>query len=486
MFDTISGLIPRDADYPERTWRLDVLRRVLNGTLYDVLPYHFHHERGAGGEYIPLRQRRPSVRYGLCRVVVEDSIALLFSEGHFPTIASPDEAVREFFADLTHETRLNEVMIDAALRGSVGSVAIQMRVLQGRVFFNVLETAYLTPAWEPEAPDTLRSVIEKYKVAGRRLAAQGYEIAESGSDYWFMRRWDDTSETWFLPWPVGAPANPEIDQARTVRHGLGFVPIVWIRNLPGASATGDEIDGGCTFRAAVETSIEIDYQLSQAGRGLKYSSDPTLIIKEPASSDAEMVKGAGNALVVSEKGDAKLLEIGGTASSAVIEYVRTLRELALESVHGNRSDASRLTAAASGRALELMQQGLIWLADNLRISYGEGALLTLARMVLRAGQVFTLRLRGEPVSRFDPNARLSLQWPRWFPSTADDREKDARTLSTLSAAELISQKTAVRAIADTYDIEDTAAELERIAQDLRLGQKADDDGHSGTAASRSE
>src|SRR5579875_984260 len=114
MFDTICSLIPRDPDYPERTWRLDILRRVLNGTLYDVLPYNFHYERGPGGEYIPLRQRRPSVRYALCRVVVEDSEALLFSEGHFPTISSPDSAVREFFADLAHETRLNEVMIDAA------------------------------------------------------------------------------------------------------------------------------------------------------------------------------------------------------------------------------------------------------------------------------------------------------------------------------------------------------------------------------------
>ena len=159
---------------------------------------------------------------------------------------------------------------------------------------------------------------------------------------------------------------------------------------------------------AIETQIEIDYQLSQAGRGLKYSSDPTLLIKEPATTDSEIIKGAGNALVVSEKGDAKLLEIGGTASAAVIEYVRTLRELALESVHGNRANADRLTAAQSGRALELMNQGLIWLADNLRISYGEGALLSLARMVLRASQIYRLRAMGRELPAMDPVARLSL------------------------------------------------------------------------------
>ena len=77
---------------------------------------------------------------------------------------------------------------------------------------------------------------------------------------------------------------------------------------------------------AIENQIEIDYQLSQAGRGLKYSSDPTLLIKEPATTEpSEIIKGAGNALVVSEKGDAKLLEIGGTASAAVIDYVASTR-----------------------------------------------------------------------------------------------------------------------------------------------------------------
>jgi hypothetical protein len=224
-------------------------------------------------------------------------------------------------------------MMEADVRGSVGSVAILLRVLRGRIFFRVLETLYLTPLWDPQAPDTLLSVTEKYKVQGSVLAAQGYEIPDGAVTYWFMRRWDSEAETWFQPWPVTQDQQPVVDGQRTVRHGLGFVPLVWIRNLPG----GDDIDGACTFRSAVETNIEIDYQLSQAGRGLKYSSDPTLLIREPAGSDNEMIRGGGNALVVSEKGDAKLLEIGGTASAAVIEYVRTLREFALEGVHGNRA-----------------------------------------------------------------------------------------------------------------------------------------------------
>ncbi len=467
MFETISSLIPQDRDYPPRARTLDLLQRVLAGTLYDVLPNQFHEERGAGGEYIPLRNRRPSVRYALCRIVVEDSVSLLFSEGHFPTIDCANRSVRSTLADIVKESRLNQVMTDAALRGSVGSIAILMRVLRGRLFFDVLDTTWLTPSWDPEAPDTLASVTERYKVKGSFLAAAGYEIADPAQEYWFIRTWDAKSETWFLPYPVGSNTPPQVDPTRTTVHKLGFVPIVWIRNLPGLSVTGDPADGASTFRAAVETQIEIDYQLSQAGRGLKYSSDPTLLIKEPASADSEIVKGAGNALVVSEKGDAKLLEIGGTASAAVIEYVRTLREFALESVHGNRASADRLTSAQSGRALELMNQGLIWLADNLRVSYGEIALLQLARMVMRASGLYRLQVFGTEIAALDPTVRLTLKWPRWYAPTAEDRQHDAQTLATLSSAGQISRETAVKSLADTYDIEDVPAELARIAASNR-------------------
>jgi hypothetical protein len=328
------------------------------------------------------------------------------------------------------------------------------------VFFRVLDTKYLMPLWDAGAPDELLSVTEKYKVRGSVLVAQGYDVAEPGAEYWFMRRWDREREIWYRPWMVAKAGRPVVDEKRSVRHRLGFVPMVWVKNLPG----GDETDGACTYRPAVETSIEIDYQLSQAGRGLKYSSDPTLLIREPAVADGDVIKGGGNALVVGEKGDAKLLQIDGHATNAVIEYVRTLRELALEGVHGNRTSADRIAAAQSGRALELMNQGLIWLADNLRVSYGD-ALLQLARMVLRAGDKFALRVNGAEVMAADPKAMIGLKWPRWYAPTAEDRAKDAQTLTTLAGAGQISRETAVKSLAGTYDIHDVGAELARIRAD---------------------
>ena len=268
MYRTICDLMPADRDYPERTRQLSIYQKLLDGSFYDSLPYEFHEERTASGEYIPLRQRRPSVRYGLARLVVEDSVALLFSEGHFPTFDSPDPIVRDALAAVARDVRLNAVMVEAGLRGSIGSVALLLRVLRGRIFVDVLETLYLWPEWAPDAPDTLCRVTERYKVSGASLAAQGFVVADPAAAYWFQRVWDAEFERWFEPMVVGSSGPPVEDAGRTVRHGLGFVPLVWIRNLPG----GTGVDGACTFRSAVDTSIEIDYQLSQAGRGLKYAA----------------------------------------------------------------------------------------------------------------------------------------------------------------------------------------------------------------------
>jgi hypothetical protein len=348
-------------------------------------------------------------------------------------------------------------------------VAILMRVLNGRIFFQVLDSIYLSPVWNPKEPDTLLTITERYKVSGTQLASNGYNVFDPNADYWFQRLWDDEAETWYVPSAVGDGLPQQVDVLRTARHGLGFVPIVWIRNLPGYSSTGDPNDGACTFRAAVETQIEIDYQLSQAGRGLKYSSDPTLLLKEPTGTDIDIIKGAGNALVVGEKGDARLLEIGGTAAAAVIDYVRTLREFALESIHGNRASPERLTAPQSGRALELMNQGLLWLADNLRITYGEVALLSLARMIVLASSCYTLRTAQGELPAMNSTTALSLKWPRWYPTSAADRQLDATTLSTLLSAGLISRASAIKSITDTYDINDISAEIAQCSADQDQG-----------------
>jgi hypothetical protein len=464
MYKTICDRWPKNPNVSERTRRMELLTRMIDGTLYDVLPYPFHQEKLEGTDkYILLRDRRPSVRYALCRLVIDDSVSLLFSDGHFPTVYSADESVRDALALMIAETELNRVMIDAATHGAIGSVCILMRILSNRVFFDVMPTLNLMPFWSETEPDVLYRVRERRIVKGEDLEECGYTIARDDlkAHFWFEREWNVQFETWYLPRKVSEDGEPVIDQSRTVKHGLGFVPMVWIKNLPG----GQGIDGPCTFPVeAIDTQIEIDYQLSQCGRGLKYSSDPTLLIKEPVA-EGSMVRGAANAIIVAEGGDARMLEISGSAADAVLGYVRTLRELALEYLHGNRVNADRLTAAQSGRAMELMNESLIRLSDRLRINYGAG-LLKLCSMVVKASHKFKLNINRVVVENLK-ETNLSLRWPAWYQPTYQDAQIQGVTVLQLVAGGLMSQSTALHVLAQTYDIADPADEKRRIDADLK-------------------
>ncbi len=162
MYRTLAAKFPRDSDMPARAWRLGVLRAVLTGRLYDVLHTPFHVEVNEAGETIRLLDRRPSVRTGWCRTVVEDSASMVFDDSHFPAIDCADETTREALRRLVKDTGLAATMLEAVVMGAVGSVAVSLRILTSRVYFEALATETLTPFWDPEAPDTLIRVRGHY------------------------------------------------------------------------------------------------------------------------------------------------------------------------------------------------------------------------------------------------------------------------------------------------------------------------------------
>lgn len=473
VYKTLSALHPRDSDLPNRAYQLQLLTAFLRGRFYDPLTIPYSEETD-GTKYIPTDRRRPSVTTNLCATVVSDSVGMVFGEGRFPTLECGDRPTRDALTDLIKETRLRATMIDAAIIGSVGSVAIQMRVLKGRVFFDVLETTYLTPVYDPEEPDTLLTVTEKYKVKGSDLNDLGYPIDQDmlRADWWYQRVWDTDSETWYQPWPVprsstngqDKPHVPVIDQDRSKSHGLKFVPIVWIKNLPGGDV--GSVDGASTFSNGLNTQIKLDYQESQLARLLSYNADPMLVITEPTVTEGGEIKiGGGNVISLGAESDAKLLEMGGSSASALIDSIRLLRELCLEQIHGNRTAPDKMSLPQSGKAMEMLNAPLVSLADNLRMSYGEDALLHLLKMVARASEIYPLKLNGADMPVLS-KAKLSLRWPSFFAPTEADKNAQAMTLQILKNAGLVSRYTAVAVLASNLDVEDLPAELARIDSDI--------------------
>lgn len=491
MLKTLKALVPKSDKLPDRAYTLTWRRKFLDTSIYDLLPHEFYEEKNSSNEYVPLKDRAPSVRYGLPAIIVSDTTSLLFDEDHFPAIELGDDDSEAQLSRVFKSCNLRMHMQNAAECGSVGSVGVLLRQLEGRLFVEVMDTTYLTPFWKKKAPDTLEKVVEKYIVRGHELIEIGYQIdkKDKDRDFWFQRDFTEQEEVWYLPWPVSRTVEEEKlskydamqrDEKRTVKHDLGFVPVEWIKNLPG----GDETDGRCTFELGLPISVEIDYLLSQGGRGLKYASDPTLHIKEPGYQNPEggegepLVKGAANAIVTGPESDVRLLEINGSANAAVLAHVEKLRELALELCSGSRASPDKLSTAQSGRAMELMNQNLIWLASKLRTTYGETALARIVKKISKINARSPIKIEDEdevPVGAIKAK-KVNLKWPPWYAPTATDHQAMSVAIAGYRDAGIISRKTAVRQISHDFDIDDPDQEIRDIdadrEADIKLQLKA--------------
>ncbi|MDE2472051.1 MAG: hypothetical protein KGL35_25805, partial [Bradyrhizobium sp.] len=114
---------------------------------------------------------------------------------------------------------------------------------------------------------------------------------------------------------------------------------------------------------------------------------------------------------------------------------------------------------------ELLNQPMIWLADRLRISYGERGLLRVVGMIVKVAQLSTLvDADGE---KYPDIAAVpcSLRWPAWYAPTTADLSQIASTLRIHTDAGHLSQDSATRITAPLYDIRDVDGEIAAIKQD---------------------
>ncbi len=481
-------------EWSQRACDLITYKKVLDGTIYNCLKYSFHQSQrgGISGNVtpIPMSKRRPSVKYRLAKIIVNQSIGLVFGEGHFPQIQyylggsedvkAEEEKGQEIIDEIIKKSHINKVMLESAYLGSVGSIAIIARIIKGKITLETLETAFLTPEYDPDDPSRLIRLFQKYRVKGADLYNMGYTECDSDCDYWYMWELNEDSEIYYIPMKCDPykedryskkhnlnqereEEKPRIDKKRSpLPHDLGFIPAVWIKNLPGSL----EIDGLCTFEPAIDFGMEIDYQLSQTGRGLRYSSDPLLVIKNGIGAK-DINPGAGDAIVLDENGDAKFAEISGDAANAVLEYVSALRDMALESVGGDRINPEKITMTHSGKAMKMLKEALIFVSDELRTMYGEVGLVELMNIIIKMNQQFLLMVGGDEIGigTLKEDVKINLIWPDWFPSTTQDRKETADTLKTLKDANLISQETGVSTIQKEYDIVSVDDELGNISDD---------------------
>lgn len=474
-FAEIASRHPMDKDLPLRSYRLAILRSFMDGTFYDVLSIPFQQETDSSSKYVPLRHRRPALHFGWANEVVSDTSALLFGEGHFPAVECEDETLSEWLEEVLEEIGAPLVMGEAMEKGAIGSVAILVEVVGQKEFsfhVSILDTVYLTPFYDPEDPRKIILVRERRKVKGEGLREAGYSVSreELTSDFWFQREWTESEDRVYVPLKAdvdrdGNPIFPTaVDQDRSTVHALGFVPVVWIKNLRGGSPP----DGKSTLTVtALDAIVEADYQMSQLGRGLKYSQDPMKVISLGSSGEElEKIIAGSDIMVLPEGSEAKLLEYSGESGKTVMEFISDLRKYTIRSMSGSPIDPEKISVPQSGRAMEIMNMALIQLADRLRGTYGRG-LLDLCRMLVRFTEQRKMRVGDLEYRVKSKIPKLTLRWPAWYPPTAMDRLQDSQAVTGNIASGVLSRESATAFIGPEYGVNSATEETERIRNEQK-------------------
>lgn len=487
--------IAETIDYPEgvtpRYKRLDALDRMLDGTLFDGLLHPFSTEK-IGDQYVKIAERRPDLPFNAARIVVDQTNGLLFGGEQMPLIkcgkindkSSASKAQNDNVEEIVATCELDAVMMEVYEVGSSGSVALVVRSNKYREpYFDVVHGKYGKPVWDPLAPNHLMAFIQTEPIKAKALIEAGVDLGDDvrpEDDYWTRLLITDKTETRYQPLKAHEYARLGEERAdgsvikwilsEEYPHRFGVVPVIWGKNL--IYGKGD--DGRATFEFIKDIQVRIAQLLSQCARGYTYSADPMLarkrgemdadarMINPLADEDSweihgpngETVRSSANVLDLGRDGDAKLLEITGNGLKAAVDFIKMLREWALELVGAMKSDAEHTKGVASGRALEMLYQSMQLLLKRQRIAYGNRFFIPLIRMLMRGVKSGAIVIVG--VKKTSPDIRMALKWPQWMTPRAGDLAQSATAWETLAGG---SQKSPVIVLPPRIVTEIAANEL---------------------------
>lgn len=433
--------------------QLEALSRMLDGTLYDDLPLAFEEEK-KNGKYVPLRERRPSTTFNLAYEITQDTLAELFGDEAFPSVKiavdrTPSDPAEGEIGHLIEELNLESVCADAYEAGVVGSVAIVLhRSDNGLPFYDILPGNWCEPQYRSEYSNELLALVVTYPVDRKTVEDDFPDIVKKTptDTYWYRYiigpyetvDYEPLADTSFARLGELDAQGNRIAFSERARNEHGFsgrVPAIFVKNLGGRPR---KIDGPGLWWPIRDICVEIDYTLSQCGRGLRYCSDPMLFLKRgdlinqadddpPAGytktpgggmateigAHGEMVRGATQVLVGGKDSDAKILEITGQGIAEERQFIQDLREYALEVVGGMKARAEHLKSAPSGTALDKGLKPLRRLVRRQRRPYGNNMLLPLLALTLHGfrEKLFDATPLDVNLDLIPVNGRMTLEWP---------------------------------------------------------------------------
>ncbi len=516
------------ANLSPRQNRLMRLEQFVNCTQYDD-------RKSWWDDSVPLQERAPCIRYPVVRTAIQSNTDLVLGEGRFPeftTGQSENEADEENGLSLEDSKALDRFIREyhricrfkshsrdsfGTAQGT-GSCAVVHGCRNGKPFADEIPAKWCEPTLDQEGAALKLEIQYPFQETYRQSNGEWViktklyrRVIDAESDTTFLAA--DASESGKVDW--------KIDPSKTVKHGLGYCPVVWYPFMKGCVPVN--VVDGLAIHAGLFGEIEgHDFAVSMRHRAALYAGDPQLVEigVEPGTNPTATGRTAGvpatreggepnrdnpvighyvsnvptkqarrrGAGVVyqyeSETTKVDLLTLPGDALKAVDDNARDLRIKLQEALAVVFLDPENVKFAAttSGKALQAIKQRQIDRCDQYRDDLDERFFQPSVSMQLRI--VHSLLSRNQNVKV--PGAAkvklildkfaapdgwqiptLQVVWGSYFRPDVEDETKVVDMVNkALTAAEpTITLTTAVQKLKPIFGIENVAAHVVELEKE---------------------
>ena len=504
----------------------------LDGKQYEGRP-DFWTGTGSNNRRVPLRERAPCIIYPLPRAAVNQCTRFTFGEGRFPEVKvepiEPDDALSpgltltddeaatltQFCAGVIEQGNLKPRMRAILRRGlSVGTAVAIVAIREGRIALDLPHAQDCWPTFRTDCASAVTRLVWAYGFDKPVLDAAGNVTYKR---HFFRRDIDEIGVTAYedAPVEVGRRIEWTVDETQSYQHGLGFCPVLWMRNL--ADEYGGSIDGTSLYAELEDEFDALNFALSQRHRGLVYFGTPqpwetgvedgdgpgttgqtaaprggkpgySPAQEGPFGVTPEAARKAAPDQVWSFSGkDVRigLLETTGASFKVATDHVLDIRSRLLEAMDVILLDPQSVAGKGdmSAKALTLMYAPLLALVDELRQcwwTYGLGALITMVLRVVTQLDGRGIYLSGATraasiLKRFlfttDTGLRvwmpptLTPTWGDYFSPSNGEISEAVNTAAKAKREKLVQAETATRYVGPYFGVTDAVAELEAIEED---------------------
>lgn len=450
-----------------RSKELDLFDQYYEGKQYDHLP-DWNEANDSGGDYVPIRKRRPRINYNFARRIAATFASKLVGEAVFPRLTiEDDETSQEFLNAVKKIAHLERVLPQAMRHMAIsGAVLIRFRMNSlGAPKLEIFNSKYCYPEFDDDGE--LSRVVIRYTFFDQADKDEYGKPVEK----WYQLELGTASDILYDTPAVGRGDHmPTFQISEQVDHNLGFVQAEWFRT----NEDKHKIDGESLLCGGILSLIdEMNYNISQSSQAIAYSQEPQVTISGMSEDEVdELVKSSSKAWNLGRDGKASFMEANLSGVERANEFRDKVRQGIQEVTRVIMQDPEKMVAhAQSGKAMEVLNEPLVDLVMEVRSVFEERLTSLLTKLMMT---FIKLNAEGKSVALGMPpdyvpaSLNISVAWPPVFAPTIEDIRTKVAVYVQATNAQIISRESALRILARDLGIENIEEEMAKIASQPQI------------------